>query len=98
MAEDVLVMPTWAEMEETAQNMEEKYHLPDFAYGVDGMLVRFDGAVQGLPVGPGLPNLQNFWARKMHYAINTLVVANDQRLILAADIDWHGAAHDAREF
>jgi hypothetical protein len=33
----------------------------------------------------------------MYYTINTLVVANDQRLILACDQDWHGAAHDARE-
>jgi hypothetical protein len=52
------------------------------------MLVSLDGAVHGLPVGPGLPNLQNFWARKMYNAINTLVVANDQRLILACDQRW----------
>jgi hypothetical protein len=31
MAENIIVMPPWAEMEKTAQNMEEKYHLPDFA-------------------------------------------------------------------
>jgi hypothetical protein len=97
MAEDLIVMPTWAKIEETARNIQEKYHLPDFAYGIDGTLIRFDGAVHGFPVGPGLPNLQNFCARKMHYAINALVVANDQRLILAANLDWHGAAHDARE-
>jgi hypothetical protein len=32
--------------------------------------------VHGLPIGPGLPNLQNFSARKMYYTINTLVVAS----------------------
>jgi hypothetical protein len=45
-------MPT-DECEETVQRMFEKYHLPDLAYAVDGMLVRFDGAVRGLPVAMG---------------------------------------------
>jgi hypothetical protein len=95
--EDVVIrLPTVRESEETARRMFEKYHLPGFAYAVDGMLVRFDGAPRGIPVGPGFPNRQNFFTRKMFYGINTMVVANDRKLIVALDKDWHGAAHDAR--
>lgn len=38
--------------------MEDKFCLPDFALGIDGMFVRFDGAVRSIPVGVGLPVLQ----------------------------------------
>jgi DDE superfamily endonuclease len=92
----VIKLPTLHEMELTSQRMCDKYHLPGFAYAVDGMFVRFDGAPRGIPVGPGLPNLQNFFTRKMFYGINVMVLGNDKRLILALDVDWHGAAHDAR--
>ena len=34
-----------------------------FAFAIDGMLVRFDGAPRGIPRGPGLANLQNYWTR-----------------------------------
>ena len=57
-------MPSEEEMEATARRMEDKFGLPGFAYAVDGMLVRFDGAIFGVPVGDGLPNLQNFFTRK----------------------------------
>lgn len=51
-------LPTFAEMEETARRMEEKFYLPGFALGLDGMFVRFDGAVKDIPIGNGLPVLQ----------------------------------------
>jgi DDE superfamily endonuclease len=92
----VIVMPTIEEMEMTSRRMCDKYHLPGFAYAVDGMFVRFDGAPRGIPEGPGFPNKQSFFTRKMFYGINTMVVANDKKLILGLDIDWHGSAHDAR--
>jgi len=37
----------------------------------------------------------DFINRKMAYAINVLVVANDQKLICALDVDLPGSAHDA---
>jgi len=89
-------LPTVAEMEATAARIEERFQLPNFAYGIDGMPVRFDEAIRGIPVGPGFANLQNYRSRKGYYCINVLYVANDQHLILAFDRDWHGAAHDAR--
>jgi DDE superfamily endonuclease len=92
----VIRLPTEREMEGTARRMYAKYQLPGFAYAVDGMLVRFDGAPRSIPEGPGLPNLQNFFTRKMFYGLNAMVIANDRKLILGLDVDWHGAAHDAR--
>jgi hypothetical protein len=56
-------MPSDDECEATAQRMFEKYHLPNFAYAVYGMLVRFDGAVRSLPVGHGRAVLQSFFTR-----------------------------------
>lgn len=94
--EQYICMPTYAQMDATARRMLERFKLPRMAYAVDGMFVRFDGAVRGLRQGPGLPNLQNFFTRKLFYGIPTMVVANDLKLIHALDVDWHGAAHDAR--
>ena len=89
-------LPTDAEAQETATRMEQRYGLTGFAYGVDGMIVFFDNKVKGLPRGRGLANQNNFHTRKGRYGINTMIVANDQKLIYALDVEWHGAAHDAR--
>ena len=89
-------MPTVEEMRATATRMEEAYHLPGFAYGIDGMHVLFDHAPRGIPVGPGYPSLQNFFGRKMHWCINVVYVCGDRHIIYALDRDWHGAAHDSR--
>jgi hypothetical protein len=78
--EAVIRLPTVTESEETARRMFEKYPLPGFAYSVDRMFVCFDGAPRGIPVGPGFPNQQNFFTRKVFYGINTCVVANDCKL------------------
>jgi hypothetical protein len=53
------------EMEATAQRIEERFYLPRFAYAVDGMLVRFDVAPRGVLAGPGFPNHQNLFTRKI---------------------------------
>jgi hypothetical protein len=52
-----------AEMEATAQRMEEKYELPRFAHGV---VVKFVGVPRNIPAG-NVP--QNYWNRKNCYAI-----------------------------
>jgi hypothetical protein len=92
----VIRLPTDREMEATARQMFAKYHLPGFAYAVDGTFVRFDGAPRGIPHGPGQANRQNFFTRKLFYGINAMVIANDRKLIVGLDVDWHGSAHDAR--
>jgi len=50
-----------------------RYGLPRFAYGVDGMLVRFDGAPRDIPAGNVL---QEYWCRKQFWAINCQVTVN----------------------
>ena len=39
---EYIKIPTREEREETAAFMLEKYHLPGFAYGIDGMVVKFE--------------------------------------------------------
>jgi hypothetical protein len=86
--EDVVIrLLTVQEMKKTARRIFEKYHLPGFAYAVDGLLVCCDGAPHGIPVGPCFPNRQNFFTRKMFYGINTMVVAYDFKLIVALNED-----------
>jgi hypothetical protein len=70
---EFICMPTEEEMAATAERMRDKYHLPRFAFGVDGMFVRFDGAPRTIPRGPGYPNRQNFWTRKQFPGINCMV-------------------------
>ncbi len=74
-------------MQATAQRMEEKYHLPRFAYAVDGVVVRFDGKPRGIPPGNVA---QNYWNRKNCYAINCQIIANDELLIYDIDNGWPG--------
>lgn len=85
-----------AEMLATAERMEQKFHLPGFAYGIDGMLVRYEGAPRGLEQGPGMPTKQDHFCRKMFYAQNCMVIGDDRKLILGMDPHWHGATHDAK--
>ena len=50
--------------------LHEKYHLPGFAFGVDGVLVNFDGMPRGLPAQR---TAQSYYSHKHRYAINALV-------------------------
>ena len=83
-------------MRVTASQLEEAYHVPGFAYGIDGRHVLFDCAPCGIPEGPGYPNLQNFFDIKMHWHFNVLYVCCDCYIIYVLDRDWHGAAHYSR--
>ena len=86
-------MPNHEEMSATARRMYERFGLQRFAFAIDGMLVRFDGAPRSIPRGLVL---QDYWCRKQFYALNCQVICNDRRLILDLDVGWHGSAHDAR--
>ena len=88
-------MPTRQEREETAAYVLEKYKLPGFAYGIDGMLVKFEQLPRGIPVGAGYPVAQSFWTRKACPGIPAPTLGNERHLILAVDKDWQGSAHDA---
>ena len=69
---DHIRMPTESEMRATAERMERKFHLPRFAYGVDGMQVPFEGKPRGIPEDAGMV-AQDFWNRKYDYSINCQV-------------------------
>ena len=88
-----LKMPSEEQMHATAARMMNRFHLPRFAFAVDGMMVRFDNAPRDFP-----PNLakQDFNCRKNFYAFNCQVVANDEFLICDLDVDWPGKTHDAK--
>ena len=89
---EFIYMPSIEEMEETSQRIMERFKLPRFSMGVDGMMTRFEEAPRRLPVGK---HKQLFWCRKQFYAVNTQVVANDWR-ICDLDVSWPGSTHDSR--
>ena len=72
--------------------MYEKYHLPRFAYAVDGMMTAFVEKPRRIPAH--IP-YQRYWSRKQHFAINVQVVSNDE-FIYDIDVGWPGNAHDSR--
>ena len=91
--DDIIKMTHHHEMVTTAQRMLDKYHLPGFAYAVDGTLVRFDGVPRMIPAGH---TKQQYWCRKNWYGINVLVVGNETGKILYINADYQGSTHDAR--
>jgi hypothetical protein len=80
-------------MEETANCLVAQFHLPCFAFGIDGVVMKFDGAPRELPEGTVQ---QDFWHRQMLYTINVQVVGNDRHLIHDLNVDWQGSTNDAR--
>ena len=89
---EYIFMPSTQEMEETADRMYQRFHLPRFSLAVDGVMLRFQDAPRKLPPGK---HQQQFWCRKQSYSINGQVVAND-RYICDIDIRWPGSTHDSR--
>lgn len=85
--------PSDAECAAAARRMEDRFHLPGFAFGVDGVIVKFEEAPREVPVGTVK---QDFWGRKQTYCINCQVVGNDEGRILDICADWQGANTDAR--
>ncbi len=86
-------MPTDQEYAATVQRLLNRFHLPGFTFDVDCTNVKFEDAPQVIP-----PNTmtQDFWNRKMTYAINVQVVCGDEGHILDIVADWQGANIDAR--
>ena len=66
-----IFMPTIEEMTETATEMEDRFHLPGFALGVDGCQVRYSDGPRGIP---RIHVMQQYFCRKQHYSINVQVI------------------------
>ena len=62
LAKDVITVPSYTEMQETADYFEEKYGLPNFAYGVDGCFMRLEKKPAWKDLIEG-QNPQDFWCR-----------------------------------
>lgn len=88
----VLHLPDDDQMRENARKLEEKYHLPGFAFGVDGVFLNFDGKPLNIP-----PNtvVHSFFSRKFRYAINAQVVGGPDRLIYDLELGAPGSWNDA---
>jgi hypothetical protein len=86
-------MPTDQEYAATAQHLLYRFHLLGFAFVVDCTNVKFEDAPWVMP-----PNTmtQDFWNRKMIYAIIVQVVGDDEGHILDIVADWQGANIDAQ--
>ncbi len=91
--DEFIRMPTNEECAVTARFLENKFGLPRFAFGVDGVAVKFEEAPCGIPVDTVQ---QDFWNRKMTYALNVQIVGNHEGRILDLCADWQGATADAR--
>ena len=78
---EFIFMPSIGEMENAADKMWHRFHLPRFALAVDGVMLRFQDAPRNLPAGK---HQQQYWCRKQFYAINAQVVGNDRYI---CDID-----------
>jgi hypothetical protein len=85
-------MPNTDQMQETATRMFDRFKLPCFALGVDGVQIRFEGAPRKIPANK---TTQMYWSRKQCHSINAQVVVND-RYICDLDVGWPGSTHDAR--
>jgi hypothetical protein len=85
-------MPTDQEYAATALRLLNRFHLPGFPFGIDCTIVKFEDTPRVIP-----PNTmtQDFWNRKMTYAINVQVVGDDEGHILDIVADWQGANIDA---
>ena len=88
----VLHLPTDDKMMENATMLQEKYKLPGFAFGVDGVLINFDGKPFKTPNNRPI---QAYFSRKFRYAINAQVVGGPDRLIYDLELGGPGSWNDA---
>ncbi len=79
----------------TAQRMEGRFGLVGFAFGVNGVIIRFYALPRKNPHG----NVgQNYWNHKNVYAFNLQVIANDQSIIYDIVNGWPGNTNDAHNW
>lgn len=54
-----------------------------------------DGTLIVLAAAPTM-HKEDYWTRKSVYALNSLLICNDQRRVIYAHHGWCGSAHDQR--
>jgi hypothetical protein len=75
--------------------MRAKYKLPGFGYGVDGVLIVFEEKPRNIPENRFA---QQFFSRKMKYAINAQVIGGPDGLIYDLNLGSPGRFADATTF
>ena len=84
-----IYMPSLGEARESARKVEEKYNLPGFFGGVDGVHCLLGGKPRGLPRGQEPEWWRN---RKDNFSINVMIVGNIEGRILDIDVSSPGAS------
>ena len=92
---NIITMPTEHEMQKTSDYFEDKYGIAGMGFGVDGTLVRLGVQPSAHLLPEGLIP-QDFWCRKMFYALNVLIAGDHRRLVRNVIATFAGSTHDAR--
>ena len=91
--EEFLKFPTTDKLRELADENFEKYHLPDFAFAVDGCHFIFEDKPRGLPPGRDTDQFMN---RKNRPSLNVQLIGGKDRTIFDVDFRCPGRMHDAK--
>lgn len=87
---ECLFWPEEDERKEFSARIKEQTGFPDCLGFVDGTLI---------PVStkPGWHG-EDFYSRKSNYAVNAMIVCDDQKLIRHCYVGWPGSTHDNRVY
>ncbi|ETI30452.1 hypothetical protein F443_22426 [Phytophthora nicotianae P1569] len=86
--ENVIAWPTDTKRRELSSRIKQRWKFPNCVGFVDGTLLP-------LEFKPRLFG-EDYFSRKMYYAVNCLVVCDDKGRILYLNAGWVGSAHDNR--
>ena len=90
---DFVRLPTHLEAQRSARSIKERFGLPGFAYGIDGVHMKFQEMPRGVE---GDVEQAQFLNRKVLYSLNCMVIGDAFHRILDVDCRWPGSVHDAR--
>lgn len=87
---DVVSWPNMQERDAIKERIKEKFKFPNCIGMVDGTLI----GLESKPVKGG----EDYYTRKGNYALNAMIICDDQRRIRHVMAGFPGGAHDCRVF
>ena len=87
-----LHLPTINQLRRNDHHFRQKWKLPGFGYGIDGVLIPFEEKPRNLPPNR---NPQSFFSRKLRYAINCMAIGGPDGLFYHLDLRSPGAFSDS---
>lgn len=81
----------WPDVNER-RNIKRRIGDTSFFQGCVGFI---DGTLIRLATAPS-KNKEDYWTRKLIYALNSLIICDDRRRVIYAHNGWCGSAHDQR--